>query len=79
MDSPSDSMKNGLERMEIYLGKYAYFRHIGADNLIKTVGQKMSEELLKQKHEPILTYIEIYGHWNVNETKLETELLMCLK
>ncbi|MEJ0101993.1 MAG: hypothetical protein WDO19_05270 [Bacteroidota bacterium] len=24
-------------------------------------------------------YIEIYGHWTNDETKLETELLMCLK
>lgn len=26
-----------------------------------------------------LPYIEIYGHWTNEETKLETELLMCLK
>jgi hypothetical protein len=24
-------------------------------------------------------YIEIYGHWTNDETKLETELVMCLK
>ena len=24
-------------------------------------------------------YIEIYGHWTSDETKLETELLMCIE
>jgi hypothetical protein len=29
--------------------------------------------------ETTLPYIEIYGHWTNDETKLETELLMSLK
>ena len=39
----------------------------------------MQNELKKNGHETILPYIEIYGHWVNDETKLETELLMSLK
>jgi hypothetical protein len=39
----------------------------------------MRNELKNQGHEIIFPYIEIYGHWTDDETKLETELLICLK
>jgi effector-binding domain-containing protein len=65
--------------MTISLEKYAYFKHMGPYSLIKHTGQKMTNELNKQGFEIILPYIEIYGHWENDETKLETELIMCLK
>jgi len=39
----------------------------------------MTSELTKRGMEITLPYIEIYGHWTNDETKLETELIMCLK
>ncbi|HMG66227.1 MAG TPA: GyrI-like domain-containing protein [Chitinophagaceae bacterium] len=69
----------GLEQKSITLLKYAYFKHIGPYNLIKQAGQNMTEELKSKGYETILPYIEIYGHWTNDETKLETELLMSLK
>jgi len=69
----------GLEQKNIKLTKYAYFKHIGPYSLIKQAGQKMNEELRSRGFETILPYIEIYGHWESDETKLETELLMSLK
>jgi len=68
-----------LEQKNISLDKYAYFKHIGPYNLIKLTGQNMTAELKKRGLETILPYIEIYGHWTNDETKLETELLMSLK
>jgi hypothetical protein len=41
--------------------------------------QIMNDELKKKGFETDLPYIEIYGHWTNDETKPETELLMCLK
>lgn len=78
LDNPTDN-NFGLEKMTIDIDKYAYFKHIGAYNLIKQTGQRMTDELTKQGHEIILPYIEIYGHWNKDESKLETELIMRLK
>jgi effector-binding domain-containing protein len=69
----------GLEQKEINLIKYAYYKHIGPYNLIKQVGQNMIEELKNKGFEIRPPYIEIYGHWTDDETRLETELLMDLK
>lgn len=78
LDNSSDN-KNGLEKMTIDIDKYAYYKHIGSYNLIKQTGQSMTNKLTKQGYEIILPYIEIYGHWNKDESKLETEQIMCLK
>lgn len=69
----------GLEQKSITLLKYACYKHIGPYNLIKQAGQNMTDELKSKGYETILPYIEIYGHWTNDETKLETELLMSLK
>lgn len=69
----------GLEKISLRLVKYAYFKHIGPYNRIKHTGQNMTNELTRLGYEVKLPYVEIYGHWTRGETKLETELLMCLK
>lgn len=76
-DIPNED--TGLELNNITLVKYAYYKHIGPYNLIKQTGLNMTEELRRQGYETILPYIEIYGHWTNDESKLETELLMSLK
>lgn len=68
-----------LEHKSLRLTKYAYYKHIGPYNLIKQVGHAMNIEIKKKGFEVTLPYIEIYGHWTNDESKLETELLMCLK
>jgi predicted transcriptional regulator YdeE len=78
LDNPIDNY-HGLEVMKISIGKYAYHKHIGSYKLIKQVGRNMTNELTKQGYEIILPYIEIYGHWTSDESKLETSLLMCLR
>ena len=69
----------GLEQKSITLLKYAHYKHIGPYNLIKQAGQNMTDELKSKGYGTHLPYIEIYGHWTNDETKLETELLMSLK
>ena len=69
----------GLEQKIIWLKKYAYYKHIGSYNLIKQVGSNMKNEIKSKGFETELPYIEIYGHWTNDETKLETELIMSLK
>ena len=79
LDHPSNDNYYGLEKMTLSLEKYAYFKHIGPYNQIKRTGQHMTNELHRQGFEIMLPYLEIYGHWASDETKLETELIMCLK
>lgn len=68
-----------LEHKLIDLPVYAYYRHIGPYSLIKKAGQNMRDELKIKGFETCLPYIEIYGHWTNDESKLETELLMSLQ
>ena len=76
-DSPEHD--TGLEHKVADLPNYAYYKHIGPYNLIKQVGKNMRDELKNKGFETSFPYIEIYGHWTNDETKLETELLMSLK
>ena len=70
---------SGMDHKHVSLAKYAYYKHVGAYNLIPKAGQEMREELRKKGFETSAPYIEIYGHWTNDETQLETELLLCLK
>jgi predicted transcriptional regulator YdeE len=76
-DIPNED--TGLEQKSITLLRYGWYKHIGSYNLIKQAGQNMIDELKNKGYETVLPYIEIYGHWTNDETKLETELLMSLK
>ena len=69
----------GLEYRNIVLEKYAYHKHIGPYTQIKQAGLKMTNELKATGLETTLPYIEVYGHWTSDETKLETELFMSIK
>ena len=76
-----EDISNGsgvLEQKSITLTKYAYYKHIGPYSLIKQAGANMRNELKNMGLETGLPYIEIYGHWTNDESKCETELLMCL-
>lgn len=76
-DSPNGD--TGLEQKDITLSTYAYYKHIGPYSLIKQAGQNMRDELKNKGLEAAFPYIEIYGHWTNDESKLETELLIALK
>ena len=73
------AIDTGLERKNIILEKYAYYKHIGPYSQLKQAGINMNAELKSMGFETCLPYIEIYGHWTSDETKLETGLFMNLK
>ncbi len=78
LDNPNDD-NGALEKLNIHIERYAYCKYIGSYNKIKLIGQNMTNELSKQGYEVKLPYIEIYGLWTADETKLETELFMSLR
>ena len=69
----------GLELKEITLIKYGCYKHIGSYNLIGEAHAKALNEFNNRGLKICLPYLEIYGHWTEDESKLETELLWCLK
>jgi len=68
-----------LELKNITLKKYGYYKHIGPYNQIKQAGTNMTHELESKGFKVTFPYIEIYGHWSNDESKLETELLMSIE
>ncbi|MBS4197555.1 GyrI-like domain-containing protein [Lederbergia citri] len=73
---PEDS---SLEKKIVHLDKYAYCKHIGPySELDKTYGKiKSLIETYGEHHQP--PSMEIYGHWNEDESKLETEIIFNIK
>lgn len=67
-----------LELKQISLAKYAYYKHIGPYSGIKQAGENLQNQVRQRGFTPIFPYIEIYGHWTNNETKLETELITAI-
>ncbi len=68
-----------LENKEVVLSKYAYYKYIGPYSRIKEAGNNMKARIKSMGLQTGLPYIEIYGHWQSDETKLETELIMALE
>jgi hypothetical protein len=72
---PADTF---LESKKISLPKYLYYKHIGSYDNIKDSFAKVSEEAKKAGIKIGLPYLELYGHWTEDVSKLETEMLWSL-
>lgn len=59
----------------VSLLRYAYYKHIGPYTEMKTTYEAAREEFKKVGIHARLPYVEIYGHWTDDPSKLETELL----
>jgi hypothetical protein len=69
----------GLELRQIRLDRYARYTHVGPYSLIQQKGNAMRDEIKRQGLKLINPYIEIYGHWTNDESKLETDLIMAIQ
>lgn len=64
-----------LETKTITLPRYAWFKHIGPYDNMKATYDAANAEFEKVGVRARLPLVEIYGHWNDDPSKLETELL----
>lgn len=71
--------ETGLELKEITLARYGYYKHTGPYHLLGEAGSKALKEFNDRGVTTCLPYLEIYGHWTEDESKLVTELLWSLK
>ncbi|MGC4039015.1 MAG: hypothetical protein QM764_23860 [Chitinophagaceae bacterium] len=79
LDNTQTKNQTDLEHKHVLISHYARYKHIGAYHLLKQVGERMRNELLAKGYIIRYPYIEIYGHWTSDESKLETDLIMCLE
>jgi predicted transcriptional regulator YdeE len=69
---------NMMEQKKINLTRYAYWKHIGPYTRLKEAYNSMHHELGIRNINFYFPFLEIYGHWTPDETKLETEILFSL-
>lgn len=67
-----------LETRVVHLPRYAAWKHIGPYNLIGQAGDAMRQAITGRGLQLVHPYIEVYGHWNDDPTKLETDLIHAL-
>jgi len=66
----------GLIQRRVTLEHYAYYKLTGPYSEIPRIYSEMHAELKRLGFQPTAPTIEIYGHWNDDQTKLETEFLL---
>ncbi len=67
-----------LVRKEINIPRYAYWKHIGPYHQLGTVHADMHQTLEDKGLKTGYPVIEIYGHWQEDEMKLETDVMITL-
>jgi effector-binding domain-containing protein len=69
----------GLEKMHIKLQRYASYKHIGPYSGLSDAYKLMRHFLIENNFKTCFQSLEIYGHWEPDEFKLETEIIMGLE
>ena len=67
-----------LESLDVSLERYVKQLHIGPYTTLGVTWAKLMEELKRRDQKPQYPNLEIYGHWNPDETKCETTILIGL-
>ena len=74
-DLPDESK---MESKTIYLPKYVRWKHTGPYTTLKQSYDGMHAELSKRNLNFFFPFLEVYGHWTPDESKLETDILFSL-
>jgi effector-binding domain-containing protein len=72
---PADSK---MELKQINLPRYVRWKHIGPYTQLKQAYDGMHAELAKRNMDFYFPFLEIYGHWMPDETKLQTDIIFSL-
>ncbi|MGH7242996.1 MAG: GyrI-like domain-containing protein [Phycisphaerales bacterium] len=72
----ADPAALGLERLTLGLGRHAWIKHIGPYQLLGTAYTALNKAIADHGLRAEQPRIEVYGHWNNDESKLETELIV---
>lgn len=75
----ADSTALGLEKKVVQLDRYVYGKHVGPYNLLPGACEALRKWVESQGYNAACPLIEIYGHWNNDQSKLETELVQAFE
>lgn len=68
-----------LEEKDVILEKYAYGKHVGPYSELERTYESIRSIVKSSGEHHELPLLEVYGHWNEDESKLETEIFYNLK
>jgi hypothetical protein len=68
-----------LVRKQVVVPRYAYWKHIGPYSELGMAYERIHEALRSAGLQPCHPFIEIYGHWTEDESKLETEITIAIE
>ena len=71
--------KFDLEQMDVKLTKYIRYKHVGAYSGLPRAYKLMRNFLSDNNLKSQFPWLEIYGDWNADESKLETDIIMGLE
>ena len=69
----------GLEKRNVQIGQYAYWKHIGPYQLLGNTCAELRKWVDSTGRRAVCPLIEVYGHWSDDESKLETELIQAFE
>ncbi len=67
-----------LEALDISLDHYVSYQHVGPYSALGGIWTELMETLRQRGDKPQFPNLEIYGHWNENEAKCETTIVVGL-
>ncbi|MBP1963359.1 GyrI-like domain-containing protein [Paenibacillus aceris] len=68
-----------LEKRDVTFQRYAYCKHIGPYSQLDETYESIRSIVKESREHHVLPLLEVYGHWNEDESKLETEIYYNLK
>jgi len=69
----------GLECKAIELQRYILYKHVGPYEKIRERCMAAQDIFRQRGLQTRYPYLEVYGHWTDDASKLETELIWCLQ
>ena len=66
---------SGFVSREIELERYVYYKHVGPYSALPDTHGQIVAEIRARSLVSAYPVIEIYGHWNEDPAKLETEII----
>ena len=62
----------------VSLDRYVRYLHVGPYSTLGAIWRQLMEELEQRGEKPQYPHLEIYEHWNADEAKCETTILIGL-
>lgn len=70
-----ENLNGQLEQLDISFNQYVSYLHIGPYHHLPLLHKQLISEIYSSKEEIKYPVIEVFGDWNDDESKLETELI----